>query len=291
MKIYNEIILKWNDDTNSFDTLYEDSFEYDGPMMLMSGDCTITWYTLNEVSSDQGGMCDCVGPYEHTFNVDSEADCNVDVIIDSGQCTSWNEPASQSNDWTNSSMDCPPWTLLGSCQGCSSTLIDNEGVDSISYVPEIVYGCTDSTACNYDPDATNDDGSCEDGCPDLEDIDGCTDSSALNYNPEATVDDGSCEYECLTMCGDVNGDGTVDVLDIVLLMEYIISEGTLPLTGEALACANVNGDGIVDILDVVAMISYVTGQTNNLYCDLSDGPIDPHPLVNDPPVAQITIVQ
>jgi predicted mannosyl-3-phosphoglycerate phosphatase (HAD superfamily) len=34
MKIYNEIILKWNDDTNSFDTLYEDSFEYDGEMLL-----------------------------------------------------------------------------------------------------------------------------------------------------------------------------------------------------------------------------------------------------------------
>jgi len=122
----------------------------------------------------------------------------------------------------------------------------------------------------------------------------------LKWNEETdsfdTLYEDSFEYNGLLdlangVCGDVNGDGSVDVLDIVLLMEYIISEGTLPLTGEALACANVNGDGIVDILDVVAMISYVTGQTNNLYCDLSDGPIDPHPLVNDPPVAQITIVQ
>ena len=27
-------------------------------------------------------------------------------------------------------------------------------------------------------------------------IEGCTDSNACNYNPDATIDDGSCEYEC-----------------------------------------------------------------------------------------------
>jgi len=30
MKIYNEIILKWNDKTNRFDTVYEDSYEHSG---------------------------------------------------------------------------------------------------------------------------------------------------------------------------------------------------------------------------------------------------------------------
>jgi len=39
---------------------------------------------------------------------------------------------------------------------------------------------------NYNPEATEDDGSCEY-------ILGCTDSEALNYNSEATLDDGSCE--------------------------------------------------------------------------------------------------
>ena len=33
MKIYNEIILKWNDKTNKYDTVYEDSYNYDGPML------------------------------------------------------------------------------------------------------------------------------------------------------------------------------------------------------------------------------------------------------------------
>ena len=47
-------------------------------------------------------------------------------------------------------------------------------------------GCTDSTAVNYDPTATLDNGSC------IATVLGCTDSTAFNYNPLANVDDGSC---------------------------------------------------------------------------------------------------
>ena len=48
-----------------------------------------------------------------------------------------------------------------------------------------ILGCTDPTACNYDPSANTDDGSC------LTDY-GCTDPTAFNYDPTATCDDGSC---------------------------------------------------------------------------------------------------
>ena len=51
-------------------------------------------------------------------------------------------------------------------------------------------GCTDATACNYDPNATVDDGSC-----DFSSCSGCTDAMACNYNPNATEDDGSCEFD------------------------------------------------------------------------------------------------
>ncbi len=79
--------------------------------------------------------------------------------------------------------------------------------------PPLNTGCTDSTALNYDPLATTDDGSClyQLGCTDstalnydssaiLDDgsclypVSGCTDSSATNYNSLATTDDGSCFY-------------------------------------------------------------------------------------------------
>ena len=73
-------------------------------------------------------------------------------------------------------------------------------------------GCADEEACNYDPNATNNDsciysdeiidcdGNCyndvnQDGICDENDIYGCMDDSVSNYNPEATFDNGSCLYD------------------------------------------------------------------------------------------------
>ena len=50
----------------------------------------------------------------------------------------------------------------------------------------IACGCMDPAADNYDPNATEDDGSCI--------RPGCNSPLALNYDPAATVDDGSCVY-------------------------------------------------------------------------------------------------
>ena len=44
-----------------------------------------------------------------------------------------------------------------------------------------VYGCTDSTAANFDAAADTDDGSCTYGVP------GCTDATACNYDSTATA--------------------------------------------------------------------------------------------------------
>jgi plastocyanin len=49
-----------------------------------------------------------------------------------------------------------------------------------------IYGCTDTTAYNYDSLATIDDSSCI--------YAGCLDTNALNYNPIASIDDSSCTY-------------------------------------------------------------------------------------------------
>ena len=51
-----------------------------------------------------------------------------------------------------------------------------------------MYGCTDSTAANFDPLATIDDGSC------IAVVYGCTDATALNYYAGANADNGSCVY-------------------------------------------------------------------------------------------------
>ena len=58
-------------------------------------------------------------------------------------------------------------------------------------------GCTDATFPNYDPLASEDDGSCSN-------VSGCTDESADNYNPDATSDDGSCVITGCTDPGALN---------------------------------------------------------------------------------------
>ncbi len=65
-----------------------------------------------------------------------------------------------------------------------------------------VLGCTNTNALNYNPEATEDDGSCI--------ILGCTDESAMNYNPEATDDDNSCEYSVAFM---LDGTWNIALLD------------------------------------------------------------------------------
>ena len=55
-----------------------------------------------------------------------------------------------------------------------------------------------------------------------------------------------------TLVGDVNHDGTVDILDVVLLVNIILSDGT-----EEDSSADVNGDGKTDILDVVRLVNII----------------------------------
>ncbi len=54
--------------------------------------------------------------------------------------------------------------------------------------------------------------------------------------------------------GDVNMDGTMDVGDVVYLINYLFKSGTAP---DPLAVGNTNCDGVVDIGDVVYLINYL----------------------------------
>jgi len=63
-------------------------------------------------------------------------------------------------------------------------------------------------------------------------------------------DDGG---EC-AVNGDVNGDGILNVLDVVAIVSAITSSTT-----EELECADMNGDDIINVLDVVQIVSTIVG--------------------------------
>jgi len=63
---------------------------------------------------------------------------------------------------------------------------------SCTYPPPPTLGCTDATAANFNANATQDDGSCT--YP-TDSVPGCTDKAATNHNPLATQDDGTCAYD------------------------------------------------------------------------------------------------
>jgi hypothetical protein len=56
------------------------------------------------------------------------------------------------------------------------------------------------------------------------------------------------------MCGDANGDETVDVADAVYLINYVFKSGPAP---DPEASGDSNADGAVDVADAVYTINYV----------------------------------
>ena len=68
-------------------------------------------------------------------------------------------------------------------------------------------GCVDTTACNFNPSANEEDGSClyTDECGECggSAYAACTDEGACNFDPLAGCDDGSCQYN--DVCGNCGG--------------------------------------------------------------------------------------
>lgn len=109
----------------------------------------------------------------------------------------------------------------------------NNAIQSDALVfPRPVYGCTDPTACNYNTEATIENGTCifpvlncsecfndtlriidsdGDGICNAEEISGCTSITACNYDSLATDDDGSC-LEPIDNCTQCVGD-TLELID------------------------------------------------------------------------------
>ena len=124
------------------------------------------------------------------------------------------------------------WSML-SAMG----LFDGEVVE-----PSNGEGCMYVSACNYDPEAILDDGSCE-----FTTCAGCTYEWACNYNIEALLDDGSCELLSCSGCTWADADNYDP--------DALYDNGTCTFPAESSCPADINNDFVVSTLDLLDLLS------------------------------------
>ena len=163
--------------------------------------------TFNINDSYGDGICCAYGEGYYTIALDGE------ILAMGGEYGS-------SEDFV---FECTPPSSVETVEGCTVASACNYNPEantddgSCEYFSCAALGCTDASACNYNPAANTDDGSCEYfSCAAL----GCTDSEACNFEVNAEFEDGSCEYpDALGVCGgdcqeDINGNGICDTEEI-----------------------------------------------------------------------------
>ena len=82
-------------------------------------------------------------------------------------------------------------------------------------------------------------------------------TSAYLYNDWPTTVQCCCTLDTteLDASGDVNFDGSVNVVDIVLIVDHILGGGSF--TATQIQSADLNGDGLVNVTDIVQMVSQI----------------------------------
>ena len=141
-----------------------------------------------------------------------------------------------------------PTLLMGASSITYTTnaalLLNGFEIDS-TCIYDLYVGCTDPNACNYNPEAISDDGTCQslngscdmclngvvvvndedgDNICDFDEIPGCQDINACNYNPEATdppivFETGINPMECSYL--DQDDDGVCDIFEISGCTDYL----------------------------------------------------------------------
>jgi uncharacterized protein (TIGR02145 family) len=177
------------------------------------------------VDSDSDGVCDELEVLGCT--IDTADNYNPLATEDDGSCEVYGcvvviacnyDPAATIDDGT-CVFYCPGCTDIAACNydseaiqedgtctypidfygidyvDCAGGCLSDEDGDGVCFEDEI-FGCTDSYACNYFIDATEEDDSCE-----YESCAGCLDTDACNYSDEwQLANNEACEYESCTGC-------------------------------------------------------------------------------------------
>ena len=191
----------------------------DDPCETCSGSADNGTGTVTVNDADEDGICDA----DEVPGCQNQDACNYNALAtdEDGSCayaTGCDECAGSVDDGTGYVNDLDA---------------DNDGVCDSDEIP----GCQDSTACNFNSSATDEDGSCtyassgcescsgatdgsgmvlandddEDGICNADEIEGCQDPLACNWNSNATDPGVDCIYSfgCDACSGETDGSGSV----------------------------------------------------------------------------------
>ena len=244
-----------------------------------------------EVTEDDGSCAelDECGVCGGTGIPAGECDCDGTLIDECGVCGGSGIPEGQ--------CDCEGTFIdaIGVCGGDCAEDVNFNGVCD----DEEVAGCMIDLACNYNPEATINDSSCDfTSCLAF----GCNDASACNFDPEVNFNDGTCvyaqaPYDCDGNCvNDADGDGVCDELEIPGCQDELACNYNADATDQPAAgfectyaaplyqcdgtCINdADGDGVCDELEVVGCqistaCNFNTQATDSDDCVFADDPCE-----------------
>jgi hypothetical protein len=199
---------------------------------LCGGGCT--------ADVDGDGICDDADPCVGT--PDACGVCNGPGEIE--ECGCAGIPAGDC-DCNGNQLD-----ALGICGGNCTADVDGDGVCDVDEVP----GCTNPFACNYAPNATDDDGTClmEDAIGD------CGGDCTADADGDGLCDDADPCLGSLDVCGVCNGPGTIFDCGCAG-----IPDGDCDCNGNQLdalgvcggdCAADLDGDGVCDVDEVFGCV-------------------------------------
>ena len=129
---------------------------------------------------------------------------------------------------------------------------------------QIIEGCTDITATNYQSLATSNDGSCIYASA----IEGCTDISAMNFLSIATSNDGSCiyAYDIAQGIWNISSECEDLTISIPLLGDFDVPLADMfPETGETVILkVSVNAIRTIDKKGIAAVLAEAKANGNVL---------------------------
>ena len=190
-------VAGWNSGTAGFYTHFADASGWD---LSGSGDWIVE---VENAYNTSGGV---TYDLEFVFEGPCEGDCPdpeaCNYVPEEEQLNPLDEACVYPEDLYGIGFDCD-----GVCLGDA----DGDGICDEEDTCFGDIGCDDQGACNFDPLANCNDGSCLyiDECGECggTGITGCMDFYACNYNPDATCDDGSCTED--DECGVCDGPGAI----------------------------------------------------------------------------------